>query len=529
MEPKRQAELQLGHMCNNRCVFCVSGQETALGRARPLPVEPLLERVREARARGNSKLTLLGGEPTLQPGFPQVLAEAVRLGFEEIVVFTNGVKTGRASLVDELIELGAGRVTWRLSFQGGTEEAHERTTRRPGSFGRLLRTLEHLHARGQRVTANLCVVSSNCESVAELPALLLPFGVSQIHLDMMRPLDAGARTEEELAAMLPRYSRLVTPFTRLAAQVPAGFDLNLGNLPYCIAPALAPLIHHDGEATDTIAIDGDAALSRPWNKYEVKRRDKVKPEGCRECVFEARCSGVFETYRALHGVDELVPVTAARLRELDPQRRVFWAHLTPLVRALGAAAPPAPFERVAAEVTSDVAARVRLEGGGASLWLALTPPGAGSAGTSEVALTVEGASGPRPALERGLALVWGILLRHGGTPAHPPGADAFAGGFSPSVTRRLALLRARAPFGALTWVAVDRVDDGARAELRLESPEGAEVVLYLADEGGKRTGGYRVTRGEATPRVIDGLRAAMGALGGGARLGATSAHADPRG
>ena len=64
-------------MCNNRCVFCVSGQRTAMGEAGPMPVEPLLERIREARARGHRKITLLGGEPTLQPGFMDVVRECV--------------------------------------------------------------------------------------------------------------------------------------------------------------------------------------------------------------------------------------------------------------------------------------------------------------------------------------------------------------------------------------------------------------------------------------------------------------------
>src|SRR4051812_38302007 len=106
MEPKTQVEIQLGHMCNNRCVFCVSGQETALGRARPLETDPIIESIRAARAGGHAKLTLLGGEPTLQPGFMDVVREAVALGFEEIVIFTNGAKTARGEFIDEILATG---------------------------------------------------------------------------------------------------------------------------------------------------------------------------------------------------------------------------------------------------------------------------------------------------------------------------------------------------------------------------------------------------------------------------------------
>src|SRR5262249_27787168 len=155
--PKKQIEIQLGHLCNNRCVFCVSGQETARGNAGVADPAPVLAELDRARALGHVKVTLLGGEPTLQPGFLDVVRHAARLGFEEIVVFTNGARTARAAFVDEIRAAAAaatggagtggagtggagaggagtggagagGRLTWRISLQGATREAHERTT-----------------------------------------------------------------------------------------------------------------------------------------------------------------------------------------------------------------------------------------------------------------------------------------------------------------------------------------------------------------------------------------------------------------
>lgn len=336
MEPEKQVEIQLGHMCNNRCVFCVSGQRTGMGMARPLPVELITSQITDAHARGHRKITLLGGEPTLQPGFLDVVRHAVALGFDEIVIFTNGVKTARASFIDAVRATG-GRFTWRISIQGATKEHHERTTKKRGSFDRILRTLEHLHARGERITINMCVVRSNYESIDRFPDLLLRFGVSQLHLDMMRPLDAGERTEDELRATIPRYSDMVPALARMVRGFPRGFDVNVGNVPYCIAPELAGVIHHDGEPTDTIAIEGDDRLGRPFDKYLVKRRDKLKPPSCARCVYRDRCSGVFETYARFYGFEELVPLEAplapsiaerlARMRAASPLGSLTWGAL----------------------------------------------------------------------------------------------------------------------------------------------------------------------------------------------------------
>jgi MoaA/NifB/PqqE/SkfB family radical SAM enzyme len=514
MEPKTQVEIQLGHMCNNRCVFCVSGQETALGRARPLDREPILTEIRAAFAAGHRKITLLGGEPTLQPAFLDVVRETVKLGFEEIVIFTNGVKTARAAFVDEILATG-GRFTFRFSLQGATEEAHERTTRKDGSFARLLQSMRHVHERNQKLTVNMCVVKSNYESVDVFPELLLPLGASQLHLDMVRPLDAGVRTEAEFADMIPRYSDMVAPLERMVRGFPKGFDANIGNLPYCISPHLGPFIHHDGEKTMTIAVDGEKKLSKPWDKYLVKRRDKSKPEACRQCVFDSRCSGVFEKYRELYGDAEFVPVSAEKLAEVDPDRSMFTVHARALVgQAFREFVPPEPFEKLELVELGEKAVSVRLvgtetlsielrprsvgEGIGAfdwfSVWLTSAP--------AQTAIAIAGLQALRERLGAAAKVV------------HPIAEDAVLP-TSRSVATRLLLLRQRAAFGELKWTDVRVQEGGRRAEIRLQSSRGDEAWVWLGERDGKPVGGYRVDMGEGavSDEVKEGLRAVLAALG----------------
>src|SRR5579859_5352445 len=139
-------ELQLGHLCNDRCVFCKSGRLTEEGNAPLVPLEVLAEHVREAYAAGHRRITFLGGEPTIQPAFLDLVKLAVSLGFETIVIFSNGSKPARTDLIEQVLATG-GNFEWRFSFQGATKEAHERTTRRKGSFDQVLRSLKRVRAR----------------------------------------------------------------------------------------------------------------------------------------------------------------------------------------------------------------------------------------------------------------------------------------------------------------------------------------------------------------------------------------------
>lgn len=505
-------------MCNNRCVFCVSGQRTEHREALPIAGDPVIDRLREARAEGMRKVTLLGGEPTIQPDFLRIVRAAVELSFDEIVIFTNGVKTARGSFVDEILETG-GNFAFRLSFQGGNARAHERTTKKLGSFLRLVETMRNLRERGQRITVNMCVVRSNFESVASFPDLLIPHGVVQLHLDMIRPLDAGVRSEEEMREMLPRYSDMVPHLEAMVAGFPPGFDVNIGNLPYCIAPSLAPVIHHDGETTLTIAVDHRDDLSEPWDKYQVKRRDKIKKDSCRECVFDDRCSGVFDTYRRFYGTDELVPITRTRLPIVDPQMRLFTLHAAPLIDALRTFEPPAPFTRANVHVdTHSERVNVRYESAGGFVELGVRPPGSGVAGTDRFSLHLVGASTVDAATHRLAADVFEHLrvvaearVTHGLGPLAELSRDV-----DWRIGRCLQRLREQAPYGALSWEDVQLEKSGREAAVALRHEDGTGVTLSFAVDGDQVRGRYRLDREVSTPQLslIDAVRAAMTALRG---------------
>ncbi len=284
-EPQRQVEVQLGHLCNNRCVFCVSGQLSEQDRAPQLPPEPIVRQLREARAGGATKITFLGGEPTLQRSFLELLRLAVDLDFQEIVLFTNGTMTPRASFRERVFEVLEGlgprmreRVIFRFSLQGGTREAHDETTVNPGAWDRIQSSLEVLHDLGCRLTGNMCVVTSNYASVAALADIAARFHFENLHLDMVRPRDAGDRTDAHLRGIMSRYTEMAPHFAALShavdARLGADFDLNFGNVPHCTALDVSHRVHHDGQQTITVAADGQGRTQEGFDKYQDKRSDK---------------------------------------------------------------------------------------------------------------------------------------------------------------------------------------------------------------------------------------------------------------
>ncbi len=510
-------EVQLGHLCNDRCVFCISGRLTSEGKAPLLAVETLERRIRKARADGHRAITFLGGEPTIQPFFLDLVRVAVELGFDPIVIFTNGGKAGRTKgeLVDQVIATG-GSFEWRMSFHGATREAHERTTRRRGSFDQLLVAAQRVAERGQRLTVNTCVVEQNYRSLDAFPALLAPFGVAQLHVDMIHPEDTGNLSLDALREIMVRYTDLAPVLRRMVAGFDEGFDVNIGNVPYCIAPDLAPFIHHGGRPTETApAHDFGLPVLQPVRaKYDFKERHNVKAASCAPCELNDRCAGLFPEYAAIYGTEELRPISAAMLDEVDRDGRLFALRAAPVVERALAGLGDGPFDRVTVHGRGPRVLSIDAVGpDGGRLSLTVAPPDLARAHAAfdRAAIRVTAHEGPLEPALAWLRALSASLAAAGWQTRHPISADALAP-ISPKVAGALRRWRDAAPFGELAWTEVAIEEGGARAVVTLEAEDGASATAWIDARGT----GYRWQGAEgetsAPPPLVDGLRHFWAAL-----------------
>lgn len=515
-EPKERFEIQLSHVCNNRCVFCVSGQMTELRMAKPTPLDELEQRFDEAAARGITKVTILGGEPTIHATFFPILEHALALGFRTIEIFTNGVRLDKPDFIERVMALGRDRFCWRISIQGWDRATHDATTKKPGAFDRIVKGLESLAALGQTITCNMCVVEQNYRSLVLLPEFVVRYAIAQVHLDMVRPRDAGTRDDDELDAMLPDYGELAavmrTMFERLDVLAP-GFDINVGNLPYCQLPEWAHRIHHGGAKTYTVSADGPGKLSVvAWDKYEDKRSDKQKLESCGSCAFERRCDGFVELYARRRGTSHFLPVSREKLRRSDPSQRAFLhqidAGLVALARERFAgwrlhAADDDEHERWATQTW------VHAEGGRATLrFLPSAIEGGGDAEHRDFVVRVE--AWREVDVEQLVALVEGVCARMqatlGGELREPISRERFdrrrarvdERGLPALVQTGLRKL-ARASTLAGGWqITATRASEGSLGvHVEFVGPQGAASLLLHTPQPGRLSGKWAFGRGAA--------------------------------
>nr|WP_055504411.1 radical SAM protein [Nonomuraea pusilla] len=114
----------IAEACNLRCPTCFADSSPDLSGV--VPVRDVLANVDQRLARENGRLDVLmlsGGEPTLHPELPELLAELERRPITRILVNTNGVLIARDDALLDLLTRHRDRVEVYLQYDGSSAEA----------------------------------------------------------------------------------------------------------------------------------------------------------------------------------------------------------------------------------------------------------------------------------------------------------------------------------------------------------------------------------------------------------------------
>jgi MoaA/NifB/PqqE/SkfB family radical SAM enzyme len=248
------ALVELTYRCNWDCFFCYND----LGlRGRPLDREQYFRLFEDLRELGTLNLILSGGEPLAHPDFFTLGAKGRELGFL-IRVKSNGhaLRGAVARRLREEVD------PWivEVSLHGATPATHDRQTRVPGSFERLLENLRGLQDLGVRLQINSTLTAWNEGELEGMLQLARDLGVP---LQVDPEVSARDNGDAEPLSIRPsreavlRLFRLQTEARRAAlgagGETPA--DLAVGREGDALLPAAAAGEKHCGAGAATIAVD----------------------------------------------------------------------------------------------------------------------------------------------------------------------------------------------------------------------------------------------------------------------------------
>ena len=273
--------------CNQACAFCFVSTHL------PPATDAAVREAIVTAARAGRRVSLTGGEPTLNPRLAEYVALARASGPQPVALQTNAVRLADPALTGSLVRAGLGWVM--VSLHGHTADLSDALTESPGTFAQTLLGLDELHRHAAvTLVINFVLMARNRDAlppVVRLVASRWPRAILNVSFVFASSDVVPIALVPRYADVLPQLFEALAEARRLGVDV-RGFDSMCG-IPLCLVPA----------------------ESRPALIAEVPpdydRGEFVHPAACDGCVLIRRCYGLRRSYRDLHGDDELRAVPPA--------------------------------------------------------------------------------------------------------------------------------------------------------------------------------------------------------------------------
>lgn len=285
------AMLEIADRCNEACVHCYQVQ----GQKGELPTADWERVLDELAAMGVMILTFSGGEPTLRKDFLHLVSYARRLRFA-VKIYSNALNIS-AEMARELGRLAVQEV--QISLYSHEAAAHDRVTRVPGSFERVVAATRDLLASGVRVLLKTPMLSLTELDVPRYIDFVTSLGAQYAIDPKLSPREDGDFAPRALA--IDKHSHLA-----LLREPRLRTNLKQGPKPQSkhVCGACRGNVHVEpnGElrpCTQWAVSTGDAAtgVAQAWRDNPTARAirelDWDALPGCRACDLRSHCKRCF--------------------------------------------------------------------------------------------------------------------------------------------------------------------------------------------------------------------------------------------
>jgi len=266
--------------CNQACRFCFVSTHL------PPPEETQVEAAIARVAAGGGRLTLSGGEPTLNPRLVDWVRLGRRLGAHWIELQTNAMRID-AALAQALAEAGIDVAL--VSLHAADAETSDAITEAPGTFQKTVRGIDELCKTSIEVRLNFVICERNWRQFARYVDFVADrWPKASIVVSFVGPSTELVPRDRDL---IPRYCDVLPQLSegvkraRERAVTLHGFESMCG-VPLCLVPQ---------------------DLSGYFQLAQVNDMpgELLKTETCHACALESRCWGLRRGYAELYGTGEL--------------------------------------------------------------------------------------------------------------------------------------------------------------------------------------------------------------------------------
>ncbi len=297
-----QVEVKVQTECNIRCLYCFIRRD----RADTFDTAAALAELERARSGGLDRLIITGGEPTIRRDLPRLIAEARRLGFADVQLFSNGLMFAYRDLVDACVEAGLTSIVLHLSSVG--RQVYRRLTGRDHLAtvqAGMANLAHHPHLAVEVITViNRLNLSGLAETIAATRAWQRDVGFAWFANQIPFCCVYSSSWDNRAEILMPMEDSLAAVDGVIARHGREPWPLLFMGYPPCLLPG------REAHAFELYATLVRQLLPGRALDYTFLDTMFLKPPTCRACRHEPYCVGLSRGYARLYGTDLLSPVEA---------------------------------------------------------------------------------------------------------------------------------------------------------------------------------------------------------------------------
>ena len=293
---------RLAEACNNACPMC---SNTGRGDAFYIGTEDLIRRADFLEASGVRRVVLTGGEPTIHPGFWDVVdaLNARRIRWD---INTHGRSFSDPTFTQRALARGLERAIVSLHSHDVEASCTIFGVKRAAHF-ETVAGIENLLNGGAWLMLNCVVTTYNRDHLADFAAWCVErFGTNYI-MKLAFPSTTGKGGQWDGIAL--QYGSVRDPIRAMRRVAKAsGLTLVFESFPACtLDPPHSKNIGRSGFG-ETHYLD-DITGARLHSIDHIESMLGVFLETCQQCRWVSRCAGIPETYLRRFGREEFRPIT----------------------------------------------------------------------------------------------------------------------------------------------------------------------------------------------------------------------------
>ncbi len=295
-------ELCLDYRCNQRCLGCRACE----GGDEGLSTADAARWLRWGRGQGISGLWLGGGEPTLREDLLVLIRQARKLGYQEVLLQTNGLRLAYDRYAQAVVAAGLSQV--RCNLKSADAALHDEISRRDGAHALLDQALGHLAPLGEErvsLRGDLLLTRATLPGLAATVRYYAGRGVRHFSLWLLSAHDSP---EPAVGAAVPPLAEVARALAEAAAVAgELGVEIESLHTPPCTLPRPLRSLFRPPASWQLTIVDSS---QRPFSLEGSPFEGGAYVPGCEACSLRASCPGPRADYLALHGAGEFIPLSA---------------------------------------------------------------------------------------------------------------------------------------------------------------------------------------------------------------------------